>query len=59
MDYNYVLKDFGPPTRYLGASIGTCNLDDTTTCLFMAPAQYLVNDIAVVQSNLQKHGIKQ
>jgi hypothetical protein len=22
-DYNYVLKDFGPPTRYLGASIGT------------------------------------
>jgi hypothetical protein len=30
-DYNYVLKDFGPPTRYLGASIGTYNLDDTMT----------------------------
>jgi hypothetical protein len=27
-DYNYVLKDFGPPTRYLGASIGTYDLDD-------------------------------
>jgi hypothetical protein len=57
-DYNYVLKDFGPPTRYLGASIGTYNLDNTRTCLLMAPGQYLVNAIAVVQSNLQKHGIK-
>jgi hypothetical protein len=47
-DYNYVLKDFGTPTRYLGASIGTYNLDDTMPCFFMAPDQYLGNAIAVV-----------
>jgi hypothetical protein len=57
-DYTFLLKDFGPPTRYLGASIGTYNLDDTTTCFSMAPDQYLVNDIFIVQSNLHKHGIK-
>jgi hypothetical protein len=57
-DCNYVLKDFGPPTRYLGASIGTYNLDNTMTCFFMAPYQYLVNAIVVVEGNLQKHGIK-
>jgi hypothetical protein len=58
MDCNYVLKDFGPPTRYVGASIGTYNLDNTMTCFFMAPGQYLVNAIAVVQGNLKKHSIK-
>jgi hypothetical protein len=36
-DYNYVLKDFGPPTRYLGASIGTYDLDGHTNCFFMSP----------------------
>jgi hypothetical protein len=29
-DYNYVFKDFGPPTQYLGASIGTNDLDNQT-----------------------------
>jgi hypothetical protein len=53
-----VLKDFGPPTRYLGASIGTYDLDDHTKCLFMSPDQYLANAITVVQTNLQKHNIK-
>jgi hypothetical protein len=38
-DYNYLLKDVGPPTHYLGASIGTYNLDNTMTCFFMAPDQ--------------------
>jgi hypothetical protein len=57
-DYNYVLKEFGPPTRYLGASIGTYDLDDHTHCLFMSPDQYLANAITVVQANLQKHNIK-
>jgi hypothetical protein len=57
-DYNYVLKDFGPPTRYLGASIGTYDLNDHTKCFFMSPDQYLANAITVVQANLQKHNIK-
>jgi hypothetical protein len=58
-DCNYVLKKFGPPTRYVGSSICTYNLYDTTTCFFMAPDQYyLVNVIAVVQRNIQKDGIK-
>jgi hypothetical protein len=57
-DYNYVLKDFCPPTRYLGASIGTHDIDDQTTCLFMSPDQYLANSITVIQANLQKHNIK-
>jgi hypothetical protein len=53
-----VLKDFGHPTRYLGASIGTHDLDDQTTCFFMYPDQYLANAITFVQANLQKHNIK-
>jgi hypothetical protein len=57
-DCNYVLKVFGSPTHYLGASIGTYNLDDTTEYFSMAPDQYLANAIAVVQRNIQKHGIK-
>jgi hypothetical protein len=57
-DYNYMIKDFGPPTRYVGASIGTYNLVDNTTCFFMVTDQYLANDIALVQSKIQKHGIK-
>jgi hypothetical protein len=57
-DYNYVLKDCGPPTRYLGASIGTYDLDDQTKCFFMYPDQYLANAITVFQANLQKHNIK-
>jgi hypothetical protein len=56
--YNYVLKDFGPPTRYLGASIGTYDLDDHTNFFCMSPDQYLANAITVVQANLQKHNIK-
>jgi hypothetical protein len=46
-DYNYVLKDFGPLTRYLGASIGTYDLDDHTQCFFMSPDKYLANAITV------------
>jgi hypothetical protein len=57
-DYNYVLKDCGPPTLYLGASIGTYDLNDHTKCLFSSPDQYLANSITVVQANLQKHNIK-
>jgi hypothetical protein len=57
-DYNYVLKYCVPPTRYLGASIGTYDLDDQTKCFFMSPDQYLANAITVVQANLQKHNIK-
>jgi hypothetical protein len=57
-DYNYVLKEFGPPTRYLGASVGTYDLDDHTKCFFMSPDQYLANSITVIQVNLQKHNIK-
>jgi hypothetical protein len=38
--YNYVLKDFDPPTHYLGAYIGTYDLDDHTKYLFMSPDQY-------------------
>jgi hypothetical protein len=57
-DNNYVLKDFGPPTRYLGASIGTYDLDYHTQCFFISPYQYLANAITVVQANLQKHNIK-
>jgi hypothetical protein len=36
-DYNYVLKDFGPPTQYLVASIGTYDLNDHTKCFFISP----------------------
>jgi hypothetical protein len=57
-DYNYVLKDFGPPTRYVGASIGTYDIDDHTQCVFMSPDQYVANAITVVQANLQKHNTK-
>jgi hypothetical protein len=57
-DYNYVLTYFGPPTRYLGASIGTYDLNDHTTCFFMSPDQYLANAITVVQDNLQKYNMK-
>jgi hypothetical protein len=57
-DYNYVLKDFGPPTRYLGAYIGAYDLDDHTHYFFISPDQYLANAITVVQANLQKHNIK-
>jgi hypothetical protein len=53
-----VLKYFGPPTRYLGASIGTYDLNDHTKCFFMSPDQYLANAITVVQANLQKQNIK-
>jgi hypothetical protein len=37
LNYNYVLMEFGPPTRYLGASICTYDLDYQTTCFFMSP----------------------
>jgi hypothetical protein len=57
-DYNYVLKKFGRPTRYLGASIGTYDLDDDMKCFFMSPDQYLANAITVAQANLQKNNIK-
>jgi hypothetical protein len=53
-----VLKDFGPPTRCLGAPLRTYNLDNIMTCFFMPPDQYVFNDIAVVHRNLQKHGFK-
>jgi hypothetical protein len=58
LDYNYVLKYFGPPTHYIGASIGRYDLDDHTQCFFVSPDQYLDNAITVVQANLQKHNIK-
>jgi hypothetical protein len=57
-DYSYMLNDFGPPTHYLGASIGTYDLDDDTHFFFMAPGQYFVNAITVVQGNLQINEIK-
>jgi hypothetical protein len=47
-DNTYVLKEVVPPTCYLGASSGNYNLDNTITCFFMAPDQYLGNAIAVV-----------
>jgi hypothetical protein len=34
MDHNFVLKDFGPPAHYLGASIGTYTIDDNTQLKF-------------------------
>jgi hypothetical protein len=57
INYNYVLKDVGPPTRCLGASIGTYDLDDNMQGFFVAPDQYLANALTVVRGNLQKHGI--
>jgi hypothetical protein len=57
--YNYVRKDFGTPTHYVGASIGTYyDLDDNLQCFFIAPGQYLANTITLAHGNLQKHGIK-
>jgi hypothetical protein len=56
--YNYVLKDFVPPTGYLGASIGTYDLDDHTQYFFMSPDKYLTNFITFVQANLRKYKIK-
>jgi hypothetical protein len=53
-----MLKDFGPPTRYLGSSIGAYDTDDHTQCFFMSTDQYLANAITVVQANLRKHNIK-
>jgi hypothetical protein len=38
-DYKYVLKDYGPPTFYLGASIGNYSFDNTMACFFIAPDQ--------------------
>jgi hypothetical protein len=38
-DYNYVLNDFGHHTGYLGASIGTYELDDNTQLCLMGPDQ--------------------
>jgi hypothetical protein len=57
-DYKYVIKDCGPPTRYLGSSIGTYDIHDHTQCFFMPPDKYLANAITIFQVNIQKHNIK-
>jgi hypothetical protein len=52
-DYKYRLKDVGPPTRFLGARIGTVTLEGQDTWFISAEA-YLEKAIATIEERFGK-----
>jgi hypothetical protein len=51
-DYNYRLKDVGPPKRYLGGTIGTYDLNGTQTWSLSAQ-EYLEKALPIIE---KRHG---
>ena len=48
-EYQYIIKDDAPPSRYLGATMGRIQLKDGTWAWFMSAEQYLEEAIKEVE----------